>query len=102
MDFAQYRSMDATAMAAGVSKGDFTAAELVSAAADRLQQVNPEINAVILDLSGYAPRQLKAGLPSGKLTGVPMVLKDMDGTLAGVPCTMGSRSLAFILRRRSE
>ncbi len=94
MDFALYRSMDATAMAAGITKGDFTAGELVSAATDRLQQVNPEINAVVLDLSGYAPRQLEAGLPSGKLTGVPMVLKDMDGTLAGVPCTMGSRSLA--------
>ncbi|MAT61143.1 MAG: amidase [Micrococcales bacterium] len=94
MDFAQYRSLDATAMAHGIATGEFTAEELVAAAADRLQRVNPIINAAVLDLSGYAPRQIAGGLPSGPLTGVPMVLKDMDGTLAGVPCTMGSRSLA--------
>ncbi len=93
MDFTEYRSLDATAMIAGIASGDFTATELVDAAARRLRRVNPTLNAAVLDLSSAARRDVRAGLPSGPLHGIPMVVKDMDGTLAGVRCTMGSRSL---------
>lgn len=94
MDFAEYRRLDATAMAQGIRDGDFTAAELLAAASKRLREVNPVLNAAVLDLTESARRQIDQGLPDGPLNGVPLVVKDMDGTLAGQRCTMGSASLA--------
>ena len=63
MDFSEYRSLDATAMVAGVAAGDFKAADLIDAAARRLRRVNPTLNAAVLDLSGAARRDVREGLP---------------------------------------
>lgn len=93
MKFSDYRAMDATAMIKGIRDKEFTADELLDAARARLEQVNTRINAVILDLGAEAAEQIQEGLPTGPLSGVPFVVKDMDGTLGGQPCTFGSRSL---------
>lgn len=93
MKFSDYRAMDATAMIKGIRDKEFTADELLEAARNRLDQVNGRINAVILDLGEQAAEQITDGLPAGVLSGVPFVVKDMDGTLGGQPCTFGSRSL---------
>ena len=78
MKFSEYRAMDATAMAKGIKDKQFTPEELLEAAHTRMEQVASRIN---------------AGLPRGALSGVPFVVKDMDGTLGGQVCTFGSRSL---------
>jgi amidase len=63
-----------------------------------MQAVNPLINAVVLQIDP-APQ----ANPDGPFAGVPFLLKDMDGYLAGYPCTYGSRSLAdWIPERDSE
>lgn len=94
MKFSEYRSMDATTMLEGIRDKQFTAEELLEAAQTRLDQVNPRLNAVILDLTAAASDQIAAGLPDGELSGIPFVVKNMDGILAGEPCSMGSRALA--------
>ena len=83
MKFSDYRAMDATAMIKGIRDKEFTADELLDAARARLEQVNTRINAVILDLGAEAAEQIQEGLPTGPLSGVPFVVKDMDGTLGG-------------------
>lgn len=93
MKFTEYRAMDATDMIQGIRDKQFTADELLDAAVDRLGQVNSRINAVVLDLTRRAATQISEGLPEGELSGVPLVVKDMDGTLADAVCTFGSRSL---------
>lgn len=93
MKFSEYRAMDATAMIKGIRDKEFTADELLEAAHTRMDQVNGRINAVVLDLATEAGHQVEEGLPDGALTGVPIVVKDMDGTLAGERCTFGSRAL---------
>ena len=102
MRFAEYRALDATAMLEGLAKKEFTARELAEAAARRLRSVNPRLNAVILDLSEEAIQQAERALPNGPLSGLPFVVKDMDGVLAGYPCTSGSRSLANWIPERDS
>ena len=85
--------LDATAQAALVRDGDASAAELVDGAIDRIEKLNGELNAVIHPLYERARNAVQAGLPDGPFTGVPIVVKDLDGTLAGAPYHAGNQAL---------
>src|SRR3954471_21577622 len=89
-DFAH---LDATAQAELVSSGEASPTELVDAAIARVEALNPELNAVIHDLSEEG-RQAAAGeLPDGPFKGVPFLFKDIGAALAGQPYHLGSRVL---------
>ncbi|MDQ1380413.1 MAG: amidase [Actinomycetota bacterium] len=85
--------LDATAQAELVRTGDASAAELVDGAIERIEKVNGELNAVIHPLYERARSAVHSGLPSGPFTGVPIVVKDLDGTLAGAPYHAGNKGL---------
>ncbi len=85
--------MDATAQAELVRKGEASPAELVEAAIARAGAVNPEINAVIHDLSETAREQAAGEIPDGPFRGVPFLLKDLGATNAGEPYHMGMKLL---------
>jgi amidase len=94
----EYVAHDATGLATLIRDGEVTADEVEAAARERMQAVNPIINAVVLEIEP-APH----ANPEGPFAGVPFLLKDMDGYLAGYPCSYGSRSLAdWIPERDSE
>ena len=94
----EYAVHDATGLAELVRSGTVTSDELVAAANSRIDAVNDTINAVIRRIDPPASADL-----SGPFAGVPFLLKDMDGHLAGHPCTYGSRSLRdWIPERDSE
>jgi amidase len=88
----QTRWMDAIDQAALVRSGDVSAAELTQAAIDRIESIDPPLNAVIIrwfdDASGAAEH-----LPSGPFHGVPFLLKDLWAHFAGQPLTNGCRAL---------
>jgi amidase len=88
----QTRWLDAVALAELVRTGEVTAEELLDATAERIEGSAP-LNAVTLDLVERARAQIADGLPGGPLQGVPFLLKDLGGALAGVPETMGSRAM---------
>jgi amidase len=94
MDFEDYRRHDAVGLAELVARREVSAGELLDAAAARLAQVNPQINAVTLDLTERARTEPAAAGPFG---GVPFLLKDLGATLAGTPTTMGSRLFADVV-----
>ena len=85
--------LDATAQADLVRGGDASAAELVDGAIARIDKLNGELNAVIHPLYDRARAAVKTGLPAGPFTGVPIVIKDLDGTLAGAPYHAGNKAL---------
>ena len=85
--------LDATAQAALVQSGEASAAEVVDAAIGRIEQLNDDVNAVIHPLFDRARAAVASGLPSGPFTGVPIVVKDLDGTLAGAPYHAGNLAL---------
>jgi amidase len=86
-------SLDATAQAALVRDGEASPLELVDAAIERIEKVNPEINAVIHERFEAARREAAGELPDGPFRGVPFVLKDLGIAMAGDPYHAGSRFL---------
>src|ERR1700746_3167844 len=84
-------NLDATAQAELVRSGDAQPSELVDAAIARIQAVHDETNAVILPLFDRARARARGPLPDGPFRGVPIVVKDLDGTLAGAPYHGGQR-----------
>jgi amidase len=85
--------MDATAQAELVRRRDIKPIELVDAAIERIERVNPAINAVVTTMYDEA-RSIAGGLlPDGPFTGVPYLLKDLGDSYAGVRLTSGSALL---------
>jgi amidase len=85
--------LDATAQAQLVRDGTATPRELVDAALERIDAVNPHLDAVIHRRDERARREAEAGPPDGPLRGVPILVKDLDGSLAGEPLHLGNRML---------
>jgi amidase len=84
--------LDATAQADLVRSGEATPLELVDAAIERIEKVNPEINAVIHERFDRA-RDDARNAADGPFTGVPVVIKDLDAAVAGEPCHWGNKLL---------
>src|SRR3954447_21209061 len=75
-----------------VRRGEATALELLDAAIARIEAAR-DLNAVICDLFDRAREQAAGPLGDGPLAGAPFLLKDLGGTIAGVPERMGSVAL---------
>jgi amidase len=87
-------ALDATAQAELVRRGDLSALELVDAAITRIEKVNPELNAVIHPLFEKARTAAReAHTIDTPFGGVPIVLKDLDGSSAGDPLHLGNAAL---------
>jgi amidase len=85
--------MDATAQAELVRSGEASPAELVEAAIERAERLNPELNAIIHPFYDEAREQAAGDLPDGPFRGVPFLLKDLGAGLAGQPLHMGMQAL---------
>jgi amidase len=81
--------LDATAQAALVRNGEVSAAELVAGAIERIERLNPALNAVIHPLFEQARETAGAPLP-GPFSGVPFLLKDLAAECRGAPLADGS------------
>jgi amidase len=86
-------TMDAVDQAALVREGQVSPAELVDAAIERIEKVNPELNAVIHERFELARQEAAGPLPDGPFRGVPFLLKDLTVMMAGDPYHAGSRFL---------
>jgi amidase len=86
-------ALDATDQADLVRHGELAPLELVEAAIERIERVDPELHAVIHHRFDAARREAEGTLPDGPFRGVPLLLKDMDGSFAGAPLHLGNRLL---------
>jgi amidase len=86
--------LDATAQAERIRSGDVSPLEAVEAAIQRIEKLNPQLNAVIHPLFEQARERAESdALPDGPFRGVPFLLKDMDGYSKGDPWHAGMRLL---------
>lgn len=85
--------LDATAQAELVRKKQIKPEELLDGAIERIERLNPQLNAVVLPMYDQARAAIAAGLPDGPFTGVPFVLKDLGAMYAGVVQTQGTAFL---------
>src|SRR3974390_2515967 len=79
MGFAEYSNYDGLGLAELVKKKEIEPAELVEAAIERIEQHNPQLNAVVFKAYDEASTMAKSNL-SGAFAGVPMLLKDILGS----------------------
>lgn len=84
---------DATAQAELVRQKEVKPIELVEAAIERIQRLNPILNAVVTPMYDLAREDAAGKLPDGPFTGVPFLLKDLIAEYAGVRFTEGSAFL---------
>ncbi len=90
-EFAEYDDYDGLELAARVQAGDVSAREVVEACIDRIERVNPQINAIARELYQHARARADEPLGPGAFAGVPFLMKDLLQTIVGVPTEMGSR-----------
>ncbi|WP_428268493.1 amidase [Haliangium sp.] len=101
--FAEYTHYDGLGLAELVRTKQVSPAELVEAAIERIEAVNPRLNAVIHAMYDQAREAVAQGVPDGPFVGVPCLLKDLLAACAGVPMRGGSRALeGFVPERDSE
>ncbi len=85
--------LDATAQAELVRRKDIKPIELVDAAIERIERVNPTLNAVITPMYEEARTTAAGKLSVGPFTGVPFLLKDLLASYRGVRMASGSAFL---------
>ncbi|MBI4465127.1 MAG: amidase [Acidobacteria bacterium] len=95
--------LNATAQAELVRRKEVQAAELVEAAIERIERLNPALNAVVTPMYEEALAMARRPLPKSPLAGVPFLLKDLLALYRGVRMTAGSRFLRdFVPDHHSE
>ncbi|MGI9426738.1 MAG: amidase [Hyphomicrobiaceae bacterium] len=93
-DFTDYEKYDAVGLADLVRRKEVDPIVLLNAAIERVEMRNPSINAVVTQLYDFGRKAILDGLPDGPLRGVPFLLKDLGGWLAGDRATRGSSFFA--------
>ena len=89
-DLKELGFLDATAQAELVRRREVRPMELVEAGIERIERLNPTLNAVITTMYDEARAAAAWELPDGPFSGVPFLLKDLSAYYAGVRMTSGS------------
>lgn len=89
----EFGSLDALDLAELVRKKQIKPIELVEAAIERIERLNPTLNAVVTPMYEQARALALGNIPEGPLTGVPFLLKDLGAPYAGVRMTMASGAM---------
>ncbi len=95
--------LSATEQARLVRRREVSPRELLDAAINAIERLNPQLNAVVLPLYERAQETLATLDLNAPFAGVPLLLKDMLAEYAGTRMTEGSRFLRdYISPRDSE
>ncbi|HZO61573.1 MAG TPA: amidase [Gaiellaceae bacterium] len=76
-----------------VRRGEVTSGELVETYLERIERIDPELNAYVTVCADEARAAAAGELPDGPLRGVPLPIKDLNET-AGIRTTYSSRAFA--------
>jgi amidase len=87
----EFSNLDATALAERVRTKEVKPVELIRAAINRIEKINPQINAVVTRMYEQALAASEADPGNGPFAGVPFLLKDLVAAYQGVPMSSGSR-----------
>ena len=94
---------DATRLAGLVQAGEVEPIELVDTAVERIERLNPKLNAVVTPMYDLARASAAGDLPDGPFSGVPFLLSDLLAEYAGIRFTEASSFLKdFVPQHDSE
>lgn len=89
--FTDYADYDGLGLAGLVRRGEVAPGEILEAAFEAIERLNPRLNAVVAPMREQAEASVAAGLPEGPFVGAPIVLKDEYQSYAGFPTGCASR-----------
>jgi amidase len=90
----EYMAQDGTGLAELVRAGTITATEAVEAAIERINALNPQLNAVVERADAMGRTAAASIDPQQPFAGVPFLVKDMNIEVAGLRLTSSCRWLA--------
>jgi amidase len=88
---AEYTHYDGLGLAELIATGQISPLELLHAVRERVEALNPKLNAFCQLFYERAEAEIHAGLPAGPFRGVPFALKDLGLYLSGTVTSSGSR-----------
>ncbi len=91
-----YDETDGVGLADLVKRGEISALELIDEAERRVHEVNPKINAVVINTFDFARANAIAEPGTGPLAGVPFLLKNIGSACKGIPLDFGMKALQGI------
>lgn len=91
MNLKEYASFDGIGLSELVKKKEVSPKELAALAAEAIDAINPEINAVVETYPDRIEDLDERNIPAGRFQGVPFLIKDVLGQEAGRKIEMGSR-----------
>lgn len=92
--FADYRGHDGLGLAQLVRRGEVSAAELLDAAIEAAERINPKINALSQRFYDEARASLTSAAKGAPFPGLPFLLKDVGLAMKGTRTLQGSRLFA--------
>ena len=87
----EWESRDMTALAQLQRSGEVSPRELAETAIERIEALNPHVNAVVLKAYDTALAELDARKDKPAWLGVPYLIKDLHAPVRGMALTNGSR-----------
>lgn len=97
LPFPEYDSLDGLSLAVLVRSKQVSSAEVLDAALARINARNPRLNAIVRRLDDLARASLASIPEDAPFAGVPMVIKDLQATIAGVPTSQGTKPLQSVI-----
>jgi amidase len=97
LPFPEYDHLDGLALADLVRRGEVSAAEVTEAALARVAARNPALNVIVRPLDQLAREMASRVNRQAPFAGVPMAIKDLQATIAGVPTSHGTRPLQQVV-----
>ena len=91
--FQEYDQYDGLGLAELIREKQVPVSEVCQAAIERIDRLNPQLNAVVTNMVHLAEKSIQCLPSSGPFRGVPFLLKDLLAAYAGVPLTSGCRAL---------
>ncbi len=98
-DLAKKDGMDLSQL---ISKGEISAAEVLETTIERIERLNPQLNAVVHAHFDLARKQVTNGVPKSPLSGVPMLLKNTGFESEGMILSSGSELLRNAVSKRDS
>jgi amidase len=90
MRFPEYEAYDAVGLAKLIRQGEISSAEVLETAIERIELLNPAVNAIAYKMYDQARAQLNDLPKNAPFSGVPFLLKDLGLSYANVPTSSGS------------
>ncbi|QWK80997.1 amidase [Ochrobactrum sp. BTU1] len=94
--------LDGLAISALISGNEISASEVLETTIQRIERLNPQLNAVVHPHYDLARKQVADGLAQGPLSGVPMLLKNTGFEASGMLLSSGSELLRHAVSKRDS